>query len=130
MRPVFVLIITMLAAACSGPLLWLPGGHLSGPEAPLNLNEIPAEPGVIQLETNPSNPYSVNVGVRTINGQLYIDPATERKWYQHIQANPKVRLRFDGAETVLTATAVPESDPAVLNQFETGRIVLRLAPRS
>lgn len=130
MRPPVLLIITLFTAACSGPFLWLPGGQLAGEELPLNLDKVPADAGVIQLETNPGDPYSVNVGVRLIDGQIYMDPAAQRQWYQHIQRDPNVRIRFDGVDTIHTAVARSVTDPNVLKLFEPDRIVLQLLPRS
>lgn len=122
--------ICLLVAGCSGPFIWLPGGQLSGAEAPLDVSAVADDVALLQLETNPSDPYSVNLGFQRIDGQIYIDPAPERQWYQHIQANPQVRIRFDGSDVVHPALAQPVSDPAVLSQFEPDRVVLRLVPRS
>jgi len=82
----------------------------------------------MQLETNPAEPYSVNVGYAVIDGNMYIDPAESRRWYQNIKQNPTIRLRFDGKRVVHPATAVAETDPAVLGQFEADRRVLRIVP--
>lgn len=123
------ILLTLALAGCSGPLMMFPGGALEGPEQPLNLNALSAEGGALQLETNPADPYSVNLGYVVVKGNMYVDPAESRAWYQHIKTNPAVRLRMDGAETVYLATAVTESDPTVLEKFEADRIVLRLIPR-
>ena len=128
-----VFTIALLAIAtggCSGPLGYFPGGALSGPEAPLDLTTLPAEGGVIELETNPADPYSVNVGFVVIAGNMYIDPADGRTWYEHIEVDPAVRLRFAGDRLIRPATAVRETDSSVLAQFEADRNVLRLEPRS
>ena len=124
-----VWMMCLLLAGCSGPFIWLPGGQLSGTEAPLELSAVPDGVEILQLETNPSNPYSVNLGFQRISGQIYIDPAPERQWYQHIQANPQVRIRFDGADVVHPAIAQVVTEPEVLAQFEPDRVVLRLVPR-
>jgi len=108
----------------------LPGGSLSGTEAPLDSASMPAEEAVLQLETNPSDPYSVNVGFRLIDGQIYIDPASERQWYGYIQSDPNIRIRFDGEEVVHPVLAQVVTDAKVISQFESDRIVMRLVPRS
>ena len=89
-----------LLAACSGPLGGIPGGRLEGVEVPLEPGSIPADITVLQLETNPAEPYSVNIGFVRVDGQLYIDPAPERRWYENLEANPRVRVRFDGQQAV------------------------------
>lgn len=123
------LLVIAFVAGCSGPLWQLPGGALPGEEQPLSMASIPAQGGVIQLETNPPDPYSVNIGFVVKNGSMYIDPAESRKWYQYIKTNPNVRVRFDGQDTVFTAVAVAETDPAVISQFEPDRHVLRIEAR-
>jgi len=124
-----LLMMCVLAGACSGPFIWLPGGKLEGPESALNAADLPPEGGVMQLETNPADPYSVNVGFQLIEGRIFIDPAEERRWYQHLSANPQVRIRFEGEEKILTAMAVPVTEEAVLAQFDPTRIVLEIVPR-
>ena len=83
----------------------------------------------IALETNPADPYSVHLNSFFINGAMYLDPALDRTWYQHMQADPNVRVKLSGDENLYTAIAVVETDEAVINQFEDDRIVIRLDPR-
>jgi len=123
---VFGLIVLLGLGACSKPLLWLPGGALSGPEAQLSAAKLPAEGGVLVLETRPADPYSVNIGYTVIDGQIHIDPAEERRWYQNIKVNSNVRIQLEGAEAVYPAKAVVVEDAQVLAQFEPDRIVLRI----
>ena len=130
MRILAVGFLVLSVTACSGPFLLLPGGSLTGTEVALDSASMPSEESVLQLETNPVDPYSVNVGFRLIEGQVYIDPALDRQWYQYIQADPNVRIRFDGEEVVHRATAQVVTDAKVIAQFESDRIVMRLVPRS
>ncbi len=127
MQKLSLIVLVFLVSGCSGPLFILPGGALKGPVAD-SAWPARAVDGVIQLETNPAAPYSVNLGYRLIDGKLYIDPAAERRWYQYIAGDARVRIRFDGETEIYAARAVPESDDAVLAQFESDRIVLRLDP--
>lgn len=123
------IVVLVLLAGCDGPFWQFPGGALSGVEQSLTTATIPAEGGVLQLETDPTEPYSVNVGFRTINGDIYIDPAPERGWYQRIDANPSVRIRLEGDANVYPATAVVVTAAVILAEYEDDRIVLLLAPR-
>jgi len=129
MRSFSALLLILVLGGCSGPLLFLPGGQLRGAEARLELTAIPADAEVLQLETNPDDPYSVNVGFRRINGNVYIDPTPERRWYQHMASDPRVRIRFEGEDVVHPAAAEVVKDAAMLRQFEDDRIVIRLVPR-
>ncbi len=130
MRIISAAVLIVFVAGCSGPFFLLPGGALAGAEVPLNTANMPTEEAVLQLETNPSDPYSVNVGFRLIDGQIYIDPAIERQWYQHLQADSNVRIRFAGAEVVHRAIAEVVTDAKVIANFDSDRIVMRLVPQS
>lgn len=123
------MLLLMLLVGCDGPFWQFPGGALSGAEHSLAAAAVPAEGGVLQLETDPTDPYSVNVGFRTIKGAIYIDPAPERGWYKRIDANPAVRIRLEGDTKVYLATAVVVTTAEILAEYEDDRIVLRLAPR-
>lgn len=128
-RAAMVLALTaLIISGCSEPIALFPGGALEGKEQALQFATIPPQGGVIQLETNPNEPYSVNVNSVVIDGAVYIDPEEDRVWYQNIKQSPKVRVRFDGAEFVNPAFAVVVKNAAILSQFEEDRIVLRLMP--
>lgn len=126
-RNLFLIFVLLGLSACGEPLYYFAGGRLGGEVA--QLVELPASSGVIQLETLPDDPYSVNVGFILLDGKLYIDPAEDREWYQNILLDSAVRIRFDGGDLVHPMLAVREIDPAVLDQFDPERIILRLEPR-
>ncbi len=114
---------------CSGPVWQFPGGAMEGPEQALSMDMLDNAGGVIQLETNPADPYSVNIGYVVVNGNMYIDPTESRTWYQNIKADARVRIRFDGEKVIHPAKAVEEQDPVILARFENDRHVLRVVPR-
>lgn len=120
-----MLVLVVFVAGCSGPFMGLPGGKLAGPEALFDVSAIPVESELLELETNPSEPYSVIIGFRRIDGQIFIDPTSERRWYQYIAVNPNVRIRFDGSELIHPAVAEVVEDATILAEFEADRIVLR-----
>jgi len=65
----------------------------------------------VQLETNPSNPYSVNLWVIGNEDSLYIFAGdSETTWVQHIAANPNVRLKIGESIYELAATRVTDAD--------------------
>ncbi len=114
-----LLTLGLLCSACGGPLGPMAGGTLSGPEHSGDepdwdalLNEIEN----IQIESNPADPYSVNVWATGHSGALYVptslilgpDDPTERTWVNNVVQNPSVRLRIDG--TVYPRTAVRVTD--------------------
>jgi len=115
----------LLAIACGGPIGIIPGGALSGEEATANAwTEVVSDSGTLELETRPEDPYSVRVGYVFRAGNVYIDPAEDRAWYQNLKADPSVRVRFDNR--VYRARAVPVRDAAELEGFDPERRVQRL----
>ena len=121
-----VLTVSLILSACGGPLGPLAGGELSGEEAsPTNGDwSFAKDVEVIQLETRPSEPHSINIWTGVLDKQLYLpsslisgdeNPA-ERGWVQHVTADPSVRLRIDGR--VYTAQAVRVTNPALIAQIK------------
>jgi len=120
-------LVVFICSACDGPLAIIPGGALSGEQHVLSNDVIPQSNSVIELETRPSNPYSVNVNSTVINQQLYIDPAPGRTWYKYITNNPNVKVRFEGNPIVYSTVVEEVIEEKLLKQFEADRVVLRLS---
>ena len=125
---VFVLGLLCLVTGCGGPILVIPGGALSG-----EIVETPVEDWsfadnlFLDLETRPDDPYSVELNYVLREGQLFVDPAEGRRWLDHIRADPRVRVRFDGK--IYLATAVLVGSPGELPDFPEDRFIYRLEPR-
>lgn len=89
-------LLAIALLGCGGPLVMIPGGALSGPvePAPSDWSFSDAIEDV-QLETRPEDPYSVNVwGIG--DGPRFLIASgrgLESAWAQHIEADPRVRLR-------------------------------------
>ncbi|CAN0599708.1 unnamed protein product, partial [Laminaria digitata] len=93
-----LLTLGLLCSACGGPLGPIAGGTLSGPE---HTGEEPdwgtllADIENIQIESNPADPYSVNVWATGHDGALYVptslilgpDDPTERTWVNNVVEN-------------------------------------------
>ena len=127
-RVVAALAVALVASACGGPRLGIPGGELSG--------EVVTEPVddwsfvddlFVDLETRPDDPYSVELNYIVMDGRLYIDPAEGRTWLEYIRADPTVRVRFDGR--VYPMKAVLVGRPGELEGFDPDRYIYRLDPR-
>ena len=125
------LLIVMLAGstACSGPFMMFPGGALVGPEQSITQLNLPAGQSVVQLETNPQDPYSIHTNIFQIDGTLYLDPAPTRTWYEYLTLSPMVRIKTNSSDIVYTAQAIAVTDPAITGQFEAERKVFMLLPR-
>ena len=116
-------------AGCAGPVLVFPGGELSG--------EVVREPvddwsfvddRFVDLETRPSDPYSVELNYVVRDGQLYLDPAEGRTWFDHLRADPNVRVRF--GDEIYPVRAVKVGDPGEIEGFDADRYVYRLDSRT
>ena len=81
---------------------------------------------VLQLEVNPDQPYSVNLRVTVIDGNLYIDASKQRRWYRYLGENNQVRIKL--GKVIYPAKAVVEHREEITRQFLSKRIVFRLEP--
>jgi hypothetical protein len=106
----------VLVLGC-GPFLSLPGGELSG-----GVSDVPndwsftKEISTIQLESRPSDPYSVNIWVTSVGKDLYLHAGANRaSWVEHIEEDPPVRIRIEDKIYELRATRV--GDPAEFRRF-------------
>lgn len=108
------------ALAClfgCGPTLLLPGGELSGPvaETPEDWS-FSDEISTIQLETRPTDPYSVNIWAVGIGDRLYVHAGANRsRWVENLIADPLARVRVGGTIHPVVATRV--EDPAEFAAF-------------
>ncbi len=111
-RAVLALALITGALACSGPFVLLPGGALEGSVAPTPDNWAATDAiQTIQLETNPRDPYSVNLWVIADGEQLYVHAGASRAtWVEHMESDPNVRLRVDDEIYELTATRVDSQE--------------------
>ncbi len=103
--------------SCSGPLPFMSGGGLDGEVQPVPQAWTLAEDfAVVQLETRPEAPYSVNIAYTLLGGRLYINAGdTETQWVKNMDANPLVRLRISGQLYDLRAERV--TDAAEISDF-------------
>ncbi len=122
-------LLAAFAAACGGPLLVFPGGELSG--------ELVTEPvddwsfvdsRFVDLEVRPDDPYSVELNYVVRDGELYIDPAEGRTWFDYLREDPDVRVRF--GDRVYPVRAVRVGRPGEIEGFDSDRYVYRLDSRA
>ncbi len=116
-------LLLMMLAGCQ--LVPLPMGELRGEERRVESFDFASEYRILQLETRPADPYSVNLRVTVIDGELFID-AGDRRWHEHLQEDPRVRVRL--GRFVYPAIAIEVSDPNVKKRFSSSRTVYRLEP--
>ena len=120
-----VLALSASFLACSlacGPLLVMPGGALEGQAEPTPSDWVwTDEVSTIQLETRPSDPYSVNIWVIAIGDNLYVHAGANRStWIENMEVDPAVRIQIDGRVFELAASRVGEQSEfdAFSNAYE------------
>ena len=111
------LLLLVSIASCNGPLPFMSGGRLDG-----EVKSVPQtwaldeDFAIVQLETRPEDPYSVNIAYTLMGGRLYINAGdTETQWVKNMNANPLVRLRDAGQIYELRAERV--TDAAEISEF-------------
>ena len=105
-----LLLAVVLSCACNDPFLLASGGKLDGPvkPAPASFASVP-QSETIQIETNPAEPYSVNVTAAIVGDGLYVNAGNSRsRWAENIEANPLVRARVLGDVYELKARRVTD----------------------
>jgi len=105
---VLTLLLPALVAGCSEPFVLLPGGGLEGTMVPTPESwSFTDDIDTVQLETNPTDPYSVNIWVIALGDALYVHAGANRSaWVEHIEEDPNVRLRVDESIFELVASRV------------------------
>jgi len=107
-----VLAVSVLLTGCDEPFIVLPGGALSGDvvQAPEQWGNV-GDTDVVQLETRPSDPYSVNIWTVAIGHDLYVATGEDgTRWTANLEQDRNVRLRIDG--NVYALRAMPVVEPA------------------
>lgn len=109
-------LLLVLLTACSADFIPFSGGALEGNlvPAPNDWTELAAAE-VIQLETNPAEPYSVKLWIIGNDKQLYVHAGANRTaWVEYIENDPKVKLLIDQKLYELQAERVTDT-----NDFKT-----------
>ena len=107
---IVTILATMLVVSCSEPRSMIPGGQLSGEvfSAPPSWADVPE---TIQVETRPSDPYSINIWGVGIGQHLYIATSDSgTSWSDFINADSDIRARIGSSLYELSATSI--TDPA------------------
>ena len=105
-RTILLTALIVLLSACG----YVPfsSGKLEGTvtPAPADWSEL-AQASIVQLETNPDDPYSVKLWVIGLGPALYVHAGDNlTTWVGYIQQNPDVRMLIDGSIYELRAERV------------------------
>jgi hypothetical protein len=110
MKKVFLILSLVFLASCE-PMGPLPGGQLSGSVVPVPANwAASGEVEIMQIETRPESPYSINIWAVDFGTSIYIASGSgaQTEWVDHLQENPAIRLRIDDKLYELVATKVTD----------------------
>ena len=111
--PISILALALTTMAC-GPMGPIPGGRLSGEVAPSAPAEWSSSDSIknVQLETRPSDPYSVNIWGVGIGDRFYVASGRgeENTWARYILEDPNVRLRVGEIIYELRALRVTDEE--------------------
>jgi len=91
------LLLMFAIGGCAEPFIVLPGKALSGELTPPPEDWSKyADIEVVQLETRPEEPYSVNIWAVAVGPDYYIATGEDgTRWTEHLTTDPRVRLRVD-----------------------------------
>ncbi len=113
---VSLLVVWLFRSDPRGPM---PGKRLSAAEVAERVDDwsFSDEHLLLQIESRPENPYSVNITFLTHQGQLYVVCvyAEESRWGRYLQVTPEARLRIDGRIYPGRATLVEE--PVLIDEL-------------
>ena len=110
--------LLLLGLGCGEPMMMLPGGALSGTlEPPPSDWKFSDVTKVVQLETRPDDPYSVNIWGVAVGHRFLIGSGSgmENAWARHIDEDPNVRLRV--GTSLYELRAVMSKDPTDRERF-------------
>ncbi len=104
--------VTTSLTGCAEPFIVFAGDALSGEvsDPPVDWTALNEEE-IIQLETRPSDPYSVNIWMVGSGPDLYVATSDgDTNWTKNIDDNPDVRVRIRGVIYELEASRVTDLD--------------------
>ena len=102
--------VTATLSGCAEPFIVMAGGQLSGEvtDPPADWSEFNDEE-IIQLETRPEDPYSVNIWMIASGPDLYVATGDDpTRWSNILDENPDVRVRIRGRIYELEAYRVED----------------------
>ena len=117
MRLAWTLCVLVLALGCD-PISMLPGGALSGTVRPTPADwSFTDSVEIVQLETRPEDPYSVNIWGVAAGGGFYVASGRGESsaWVGHLSEDPRVRLRVN--EDLYELRAARSDDPSEREAF-------------
>ena len=104
--------MVLFATTACEPIVMIPGGELSGVVTPVPADwSFTSDVETLQLETNPSDAYSVNIWGIGIDSRFYVAGSKTSQWTENAAKDPRVRLRIDDKLYVMNAVMTEdESD--------------------
>lgn len=106
-----LLVLFLFLGLGCGPVLLVPGGELTGEVTPLPSDwSFTDDISTVQIETRPSDPYSVNIWITRVDDLLYLHAGANRAtWIEALEADPRLRVRIDEKIYELRASRVEDA---------------------
>ncbi len=110
--PALIVALALGLVACTSPFGFFSGGALEGPTAETPTSwAFTDEVDTVQLETQPDEPYSVNIWATAAGEHLYVHAgATRATWVEHMEKDARVRLKVGDAIYELEAARVESQE--------------------
>ena len=118
-----LLLATLALLACAGcGYIPFSSGPLYGTPTPTpsDWSDV-ANANIVELETNPADPYSVKLWIVGTGPNLYVHAGDNRaQWVEHMDQDPRVRLLIDQALYELSGSRVtsPDEFKSFADQYE------------
>lgn len=120
MKRLALVLAALALGACGGPLGVVPGGKLDGEpvDAPIDDWAFASKTEDLQLETDPADPYSVNIWFVTEGAKLWVfaGGGESSTWAKNLLADPRALVRIDGK--LYPRKAVRVTDPAEIEHVQ------------
>ena len=94
-RAIICLTAMLMLTGCEEPFIVFAGGALSGEviETPTDWSVLNAI-DTVQLETQPADPYSINIWIAAVGADLYVATGEDgQRWTDYLNADGNVRVR-------------------------------------
>ena len=117
MKRIALTCLALAIATGCGPIVMIPGGALSGDVKPTPGDwSFSDEVETVQLETNPDDPYSVNVWGIASGAHFYVAAGDKtNEWAENLRKDSRARLRI--GDDVFELEAIEVTDDAELDTF-------------
>ncbi|MGA0839677.1 MAG: DUF2255 family protein [Pseudomonadales bacterium] len=117
MRRLVAILTLTLVGGCSGDWIPFSGGMLEGTIVPASEGiPVAGSEDVVRIETQPTDPYSVNLWVIALDDDLYVHAGDNHTtWIQHLEVDPSARVGYQ--TSIIEVIAERVTDQPTFDRF-------------